>query len=117
VAPWQGRLSSQPGSWAGSCPRVVAPPPSPLAGFFASNGFDRGLAIYPTLRAALMAPRASREDTRTAPGGQSGRPPEGLLAVRPPGRGRGYWPPGRRKGYSWRCLSQSREAWAMSRQP
>jgi anti-anti-sigma factor len=46
--------------------RVVVPPSSPLAGFFASSGFDRLLAIYPTLRAALTAPRPSREDTRTA---------------------------------------------------
>ena len=46
--------------------RVVVPPSSPLAGFFASSGFDRVLAIYPTLRAALTAPRPSREDTRTA---------------------------------------------------
>jgi anti-anti-sigma factor len=46
--------------------RVVVPPASPLAGFFVSSGFDRVLAIYPTLRAALTAPRASAEDTRTA---------------------------------------------------
>jgi anti-anti-sigma factor len=46
--------------------RVVVPPSSPLAGFFASSGFDRVLAIYPTLRAALTAPRASREDTHSA---------------------------------------------------
>jgi anti-anti-sigma regulatory factor len=46
--------------------RVVVPPSTPLAGFFASSGFDRVLAMYPTLRAALTAPRALREDTRTA---------------------------------------------------
>ncbi len=46
--------------------RVVVPTSSPLAGFFASNGFDRVLAIHPTLRAALTAARVSREDTRTA---------------------------------------------------
>jgi anti-anti-sigma factor len=48
--------------------RVVVPQSSPLAGFFASSGFDRVLAIYPTLRAALTAPRASAEDTRSALG-------------------------------------------------
>lgn len=32
------------------------------------SGFDRVLAIYPTLRAALTAPRASAEDTRSALG-------------------------------------------------
>jgi anti-anti-sigma factor len=46
--------------------RVVVPPSSPLAGFFASSGFDRVLPIYPTLRTALTAPRASREDTHSA---------------------------------------------------
>jgi hypothetical protein len=46
--------------------RIAVSPSSPLAGFFASNGFDRVLAIYPTLRAALTVPRASREGTRTA---------------------------------------------------
>ena len=38
--------------------RVVVPPSSPLAGFFGSSGLDRVLAIYPTLRGALTAPRA-----------------------------------------------------------
>lgn len=37
--------------------RAVVSPSSPLAGFFASTGFDRVVAIYPTLRAALTAPR------------------------------------------------------------
>lgn len=46
--------------------RAVVPQSSALAGFFASSGFDRVLAIYPTLRAALTAPRASREDTPSA---------------------------------------------------
>jgi anti-sigma B factor antagonist len=40
--------------------RVVVPPSSPLAGFFGSSGLDRVLAIYPTLRGALTAPRTSR---------------------------------------------------------
>jgi anti-sigma B factor antagonist len=39
--------------------RVVVPPSSPLAGFFGSSGLDRVLAIYPTLRGALTAPRTS----------------------------------------------------------
>jgi anti-anti-sigma factor len=43
--------------------RVVVPPSSPLAGFFGSSGLDRGLAIYPTLRGALTAPRPSRAGT------------------------------------------------------
>ncbi len=46
--------------------RVVVPPSCPLAGFFAPSGFDRLLAIYPTLRAALTAPRAAAQDTRSA---------------------------------------------------
>lgn len=46
--------------------RVIVPEPSPLAGFFASSGLDRVLAIYPTLRAALTAPRAPGADTRSA---------------------------------------------------
>jgi anti-anti-sigma factor len=43
--------------------RVVVPPSSPLAGFFGSSGLDRMLAIYPTLRGALTAPRTSRPGT------------------------------------------------------
>ena len=43
--------------------RVVVPPSSPLAGFFGSSGLDRVLAIYPTLRGALTAPRTSRPAT------------------------------------------------------
>lgn len=43
--------------------RVVVPDSSPLAGFFASAGYDRLLAIYPTLRAALTAPRDSGAGT------------------------------------------------------
>jgi anti-anti-sigma factor len=43
--------------------RVVVPPSSPLAGFFGSSGLDRVLAIYPTLRGALTAPRTSRPGT------------------------------------------------------
>ncbi len=46
--------------------RVVVPPSNPLAGFFASSGFDRVLPVYPTLREALTASPASREDTRPA---------------------------------------------------
>ena len=46
--------------------RVVVPASSPLAGFFASSGYDRVLAIYPTLRGALTAPRAPGEGTRSA---------------------------------------------------
>jgi anti-anti-sigma factor len=46
--------------------RVVVPASSPLAGFFASSGYDRVLAIYPTLRGALTAPRASGEGARSA---------------------------------------------------
>jgi anti-anti-sigma factor len=46
--------------------RVVVPTSSPLAGFFASSGYDRVLAIYPTLRGALTAPRESAEDTRSS---------------------------------------------------
>jgi hypothetical protein len=34
-----------------------------LAGFFGSSGLDRMLAIYPTLRGALTAPRTSRPGT------------------------------------------------------
>ena len=37
--------------------RVVVPSSSPLALFFASSGLDRVVAIYPTLRTALTAPR------------------------------------------------------------
>jgi anti-sigma B factor antagonist len=43
--------------------RVVVPPSSPLAGFFGSSGLDREVAIYPTLRGALTAPRTSRPGT------------------------------------------------------
>ena len=43
--------------------RVVVPPSSPLVGFFGSSGLDRVLAIYPTLRGALTAPRGSRPGT------------------------------------------------------
>jgi anti-anti-sigma factor len=46
--------------------RVVVPPSSPLAASFASSGSDRVLTIYPALRAALTAPRASQQDSRTA---------------------------------------------------
>jgi anti-anti-sigma factor len=46
--------------------RVVVAPSSPLAAFFASSGYDRVLAIYPTLRGALTAPRGSRAGTRSA---------------------------------------------------
>jgi len=46
--------------------RVVVPPSSPLAGFFGSSGLDRVLAIYPTLRGALTAPRTSRPGTSGA---------------------------------------------------
>jgi anti-anti-sigma factor len=46
--------------------RIVVPPSSPLAGFFASSGLDRLLAVYPTLRGALTAPRSSAADTRSA---------------------------------------------------
>jgi anti-sigma B factor antagonist len=54
--------------------RVVVPPASPLTGFLASSGFDRMLAIYPTLREALIAPRASGAGTRSA------LPPPGRFA-------------------------------------
>ncbi len=46
--------------------RVVVAPSSPLAGFFASSGYDRLLTIYRTLRGALTARRGSGEDTRLA---------------------------------------------------
>jgi anti-anti-sigma factor len=46
--------------------RVVVPPSSPLAGFFGSSGLDRVLAIYPTLRGALTAPRGPRPGTSGA---------------------------------------------------
>jgi anti-anti-sigma factor len=46
--------------------RLVVPASGPLAGFFASSGYDRVLAIYPTLRGALTAPRAPGEGTRSA---------------------------------------------------
>ena len=46
--------------------RVVVPASSPLAGFIASSGYDRLLAIYPTLRGALTAPRESGAGTRSA---------------------------------------------------
>jgi anti-anti-sigma factor len=46
--------------------RVVVPASSPLAGFFASSGYDRLLAVYPTLRGALTAPRESGAGTRSA---------------------------------------------------
>jgi anti-anti-sigma factor len=46
--------------------RVVVPVSSPLAGLFASSGYDRVLAIYPTLRGALTAPRDSAEGTCSA---------------------------------------------------
>jgi anti-anti-sigma factor len=58
--------------------RVVVPPSSPLAGFFTSSGFDRVLVIYPTLRAALTASRAPREESRCGRGGagrSDARPP------------------------------------------
>ena len=46
--------------------RVVVPTLSPLAGFFASSGYDRLLALHPTLRGALTAPRESGADTCSA---------------------------------------------------
>lgn len=52
--------------------RVVVPTSSPLAGFFASSGYDRLLAIYPTLRGALTAPRESGAGRRPA-----SEPPDG----------------------------------------
>ncbi len=55
--------------------RVVVPTSSPLAGFFASSGYDRLLAIYPTLRGALTAPRESGTGTRSGserPAGRAG---------------------------------------------
>jgi anti-anti-sigma factor len=58
--------------------RVVVPPSSPLAGFFGSSGLDRVLAIYPTLRGALTAPRSSGAG---APGaGATGADPSGAGA-------------------------------------
>ncbi len=45
--------------------RVVVPTSSPLAGFFASSGYDRVLTIYPSLRGALTSPRGAG-DTRSA---------------------------------------------------
>jgi anti-anti-sigma factor len=48
--------------------RVVVPPSSPLAGFFGSSGLDRVLAIYPTLRGALTAPRSPGAPGAGAPG-------------------------------------------------
>jgi anti-anti-sigma factor len=46
--------------------RIVVPPSSPLAGFFASSGLDRVLPTYPTLRGALTAPRGSGAGARSA---------------------------------------------------
>jgi anti-anti-sigma factor len=46
--------------------RLVVPASSPLAGFFASSGYDRVLGIYPTLRGALTAPPAPGEGARSA---------------------------------------------------
>lgn len=46
--------------------RVVVPASSPLAGFFASSGYDRLLAVYPTLRGALTSPPESGADPRSA---------------------------------------------------
>ena len=59
--------------------RVVVPPSSPLAGFFGPSGLDRVLAIYPTLRGALTAPRTSRPGTsrpgKSGAGTRSALPP------------------------------------------
>ena len=46
--------------------RVVVDPSSPLAGFFASSGYDQVLAVYPTLRDALTAPHTSGAGTSGA---------------------------------------------------
>jgi anti-anti-sigma factor len=56
--------------------RVVVPPSSPLAGFFGSSGLDRVLAIYPTLRGALTAPRVSGAGATGA--GATGVGPSGV---------------------------------------
>ena len=45
---------------------MVSFPVEPAGRFFASTGFDRVVAIYPTLCAALTTPPASAEDTRSA---------------------------------------------------
>ena len=49
------------------------PPSSPLDGLFASSGYDRLLAIYPTLRGALTAPRESGAGRRPASEPPAGR--------------------------------------------
>jgi anti-anti-sigma factor len=68
--------------------RVVVPPSSPLAGFFGSSGLDRVLAIYPTLRGALTAPRTSRPGTSrpgTSGAGASGAGTRSALPLSVPG--------------------------------
>jgi anti-anti-sigma factor len=68
--------------------RVVVPPSSPLAGFFGSSGLDRVLAIYPTLRGALTAPRTSRPGTfrpGTSGAGTSGAGTRSALPLSVPG--------------------------------
>jgi anti-anti-sigma factor len=68
--------------------RVVVPPSSPLAGFFGSSGLDRMLAIYPTLRGALTAPRTSRPGTSrpgTSGADASGAGPRSALPPSVPG--------------------------------
>jgi anti-anti-sigma factor len=80
--------------------RVVVPPSSPLAGFFGSSGLDRVLAIYPTLRGALTAPRSPRASGAGAPGaGATGADPSGAGArsALPP-TGPGAWVAG---GVTW----------------
>lgn len=74
--------------------RVVAPPSSPLAGFFASSGLDRVLAIYPTLRGALTAPRVSAARASGAGASAAGA----RSALPPSGPGPGAWVAG---GVAW----------------
>jgi len=79
--------------------RVVVPSSSPLALFFASSGLDRVVAIYPTLRTALTAPRTPGPGLGAAGSGApgAGAPGAGTRSALPP-PGRSAWVAG---GVAW----------------
>jgi anti-anti-sigma factor len=77
--------------------RVVVPSSSPLALFFASSGLDRVVAIYPTLRTALTAPRTLGLGAASSGAPAAGASGAGTRSALPP-PGRGAWVAG---GVAW----------------
>src|ERR1700691_4269940 len=65
--------------------RVVVPSSSPLALFFASSGLDRVVAIYPTLRRALTAPRTPGLGAAGSGAPAAGASGAGTRSALPPG--------------------------------